>query len=191
MFSGGSTLKVKRDGLVIRAEPNAKSAALMQLGLGSVVQMSGLDPQPPGIDSWRHVIVGDIQGWVESQWVEPSKLQPVIQPRSRSTIANVDRQGAIVGLGKPDARVAAAPAQALTADPASVEAGAPPAKRYRVNLDGLALRVTPDINAPIVEHLTGGTVVEALPQPPKGYWLAVQANGKRGWAASQWLVQEQ
>ena len=190
-FSGGSTLKVKRDGLVIRAEPDAKSAALMQLGLGSVVQMSRLDPQPPGISSWRHVTVGDIQGWVESRWVEPSKLQPVIQPGSRGTIANVDRQGAIVGLGKPDARVAAAPAQAVTADPASVEAGAPPAKRYRVNLDGLALRVTPDINAPIVEHLTGGAVVEALPQPPQGYWLAVQANGKRGWAASQWLALEQ
>jgi pilus assembly protein CpaC len=51
----------------------------------------------------------------------------------------------------------------------------------------LALRVTPDVNAPVVTNLAEGQVVVGLAQSAQGYWTAVEAGGKRGWAASQWL----
>ncbi|MDB5796838.1 MAG: ral secretion pathway protein [Paucimonas sp.] len=276
--AGGSTLAIKLDGAVLREEPSHASRALMQLGRGALVQLGKRDPFPPGTLAWRHVVVGEIQGWVESAWLEPARLQPTLPP-APGAIANLDRQGALLDRGRPrtDAAPAArrvtadapaqvagrtpplAPASAATAtaaigpaetatsaaaraktSPAEVAPAAaaptdaPPAEtapgkaepakvapaaaaaepapaaaalapattaalasvpatppqRFRVNLDGLALRVTPDINAALVERLPRNTIVEALPEPPQAYWLPVQANGRRGWTARQWLVPE-
>ena len=61
-------------------------------------------------------------------------------------------------------------------------------RRLRVTADRLALRVTPDINAPVLRQLRAGTVVETLPQMQRGRWTAVQAGDVRGWVATQWLL---
>lgn len=33
-----------------------------------------------------------------------------------------------------------------------------------------------------------GTLLDALPQPRRSYWTAVQAGSQRGWVASQWIT---
>ena len=63
-----------------------------------------------------------------------------------------------------------------------------PLRRFRVSTDRLALRVTPDINAPVLRRLNAGALLDALPQPRRGYWTAVQAGAQRGWVASQWIT---
>jgi pilus assembly protein CpaC len=186
---GGSSLQIAKDGLVVHAEPHAQSPALMQLGYGSVVQMTAAAPQPPGSAAWRQVVVGNIRGWVESRWVAPSRLEPSLRPYDKGAAVRVDKQGALVGVGNPQVRVAPTASQAVTANaaPAGLEP-VPVSKRYRVLLDGLALRVAADVNAPVVQQLPAGTVVQGLPQAPKDYWSPVQVDGKRGWVAAQWLV---
>jgi pilus assembly protein CpaC len=66
---------------------------------------------------------------------------------------------------------------------ASADAG----PQYAVLLNQLALRVTPDINAPVLANLAEGQVVRSLALEPRGAWSAVEADGKRGWVASLWL----
>lgn len=186
---GGSTLQVTRDGLALRAEPDDKSTILLQLGYGSVVQMGAADPQPPGVGKWRNVIVGEIEGWVLSGSVAPSRLQAAIQPFRGSAIAQRDQGKNALALGadaKGSAVVAGRLQQVTPMTPLSEDASRP-VVRYRVLLAEAALRVTPDVNAPVVQSLTEGQVVQALPQAPQGNWIAVQAGGKRGWAANQWL----
>jgi pilus assembly protein CpaC len=191
VVGNGSVLRVKKDGLVIRAEPDVKSQALLQLGYGSVVQLGASDAQPPGQGTWRHVVVGEINGWVLSKWVEPSHLQPAIKSYGSSAVASIDQGNNVLALG-PDAkgtRVSGVGVQAVTPglrDNASANQGQP-LRHYRVMLERVALRVTPDVNAPVVQNLAQGQLVEALPQAPRGHWIAVQVDGKRGWAASQWL----
>ena len=60
--------------------------------------------------------------------------------------------------------------------------------RFRVLLDGLALRAAPDVNAQLVARLDNGALVEGLPQRAQGYWSSVQLSGKRGWVPTQWLL---
>lgn len=79
---------------------------------------------------------------------------------------------------------ALAPVTATTATPAS-DAG-----RFRVRTTRLTLRLTPDINAPVVAFLPEDTRLQALPQPPKGNWLAVQAGSQRGWVDAAWIEPE-
>ena len=64
-------------------------------------------------------------------------------------------------------------------------------KYYRVKLNRLALRETPDREAKVLRHLPSGTLVEALPQKPRGFWRAVDSDGVQGWVGAQWLVAEQ
>jgi pilus assembly protein CpaC len=188
--AGGSALRVKKDGLVIRAEPSVNSAALLQLGYGSVVQLGAADPQPSGLGTWRNVVVGQLNGWVWADAVEPSHLQASIKPYSRSTIAQRDQAQQVLSLGgNANSSVTGRPKQFTPELPGSAtEPMGTPVKQYRVALDRVALRVTPDVNAASIQNLAEGQVVEALAQAPQGYWIAVQANGKRGWAASQWLT---
>ena len=61
---------------------------------------------------------------------------------------------------------------------------------YRVRATRLTLRLTPDINAPVVAFLPEDTRLQALPQPPKGNWLAVQAGTQRGWVDAAWIEPE-
>src|SRR5438552_2038867 len=48
------------------------------------------------------------------------------------------------------------------------------ARRFRVNLDGLALRTAPDANGGVLARLAAGDFVTALDPPPRGAWMPVQ-----------------
>ena len=184
-------LQVKLDGLLLRAAPTLKGRVLLQLGYGAIVLAGTQTAQPPGQDYWRNVVVGEINGWVASRWVKPVVGNALDRARSGSVIAQPDQQGPIIGLGtdsRTDAKSKSSAVESITATSLDRDAGG---KRYRVNLNRLALRVTPDINAAVIQKLASGSVVEALPRSPRGHWMAVQADGKRGWVAAQWLVPEQ
>jgi pilus assembly protein CpaC len=56
-----------------------------------------------------------------------------------------------------------------------------------VGLDRLALRVSPDINAPVLQNLPVGSLVQVLPQAPQAQFSAVRINDRLGWAETQWL----
>jgi pilus assembly protein CpaC len=188
--SGGSTLRVIRNGLRLRAEPTTQSRALLELGHGAIVRLGPKDAHPPGQGRWRNVVVGGLDGWVWAEGVEPSHLHPAIRPDRQSMYNQRDQEQEVLGLGDQGKGIAAesarpvTPVQAASARPDSI----PTPERYRVALDKVALRVTPDVNAPSVLNLVEGQLVEALPQAPQGYWIAVQAAGKRGWAPGQWLL---
>lgn len=191
LAAGGSILRVTKDGLVMRTEPNAQSRSMLQLGYGAVVQLGTADPQPRGIGRWRNVVVGEMSGWVLADGVEPSHMQPTIKAIAESAVARSDQDGAALTVGSSAKGGGVSPGsvqQVTPAMPAAGDAanGAQP-KRFRVALERVALRVTPDVNAAVIRNLPKGQLVEALPQPPSGYWIAVQADGVRGWAASQWL----
>ncbi|HEX8886909.1 MAG TPA: SH3 domain-containing protein, partial [Noviherbaspirillum sp.] len=79
----------------------------------------------------------------------------------------------------------------INATSPAAQAGDVSPGRMRVIADRLALRVTPDINAPMLRQLRAGTVVEILSQPQRAYWTAVRVGGQRGWVASQWLVPDE
>ena len=188
--NSGGALQVKLDGLLLRAEPTLKGRVLLQLGYGAIVQAGTQEAQPPGQAYWRNVRVGEINGWVARRWVKPVGTEPD-RARSGSAIAQPDQQGQMIGLvarNSPDASGKSPVVESITATSPDHDAGG---KRYRVNLNRLALRVTPDINAAVIQKLASGTVVEARPRALRGHWIAVQVDGKRGWVASQWLVPEQ
>ena len=119
--------------------------------------------------AWRNVRVGELQGWVADLALVPARLEAGLSP-SRSAVRN--EQGV-------------SQVQAVTANAGPVAA---PLARLRVMQARLALRASPDINAPAVARLRDGDVIEALPQPPSGYWVAVRSDGKRGWVPAQWLT---
>lgn len=174
----GVSLQVKRDGLVLRAEPRAGSAALLELGYNSIVQLGTADAQPPGQSLWRNVVVGQLNGWVPADGVEPTRLQAVLKTMAKSVISDPERTL------KPSAPELHSPTgRAVT--PTAASAGA--AEQYRVVLKGLALRVSPDINAQAIRVLDENQLVQALPQAGSGNWIAVQAGTQRGWVAAQWL----
>lgn len=187
--TAGSTLQVIKEGLAVLQEPQSKSAPLLLLGRGSLVRITATGSRHIAGETWRHVLVGNIQGWVQGKGVEPAKLKLTTQSNSREPIALTDQLGAEVGLGNPDIRVAGTNAKPATANAPKLPASGT-GQRYRVTVQGLAMRVTPDVNSPVLQRLSKGEVVEALPQSPQGYWLPVETGGKRGWVANQWLVQE-
>ncbi|MGQ0709919.1 MAG: pilus assembly protein N-terminal domain-containing protein [Rhodoferax sp.] len=184
----GSTLRVNKDGLVIRAQPGVKNEALLQLGYGSVVQLGGQDLQMAGGMYWRNVIVGRYNGWVIAEGVEPSHQLPHIKPYKKSAISSADQGGNPLALGANAKGKGVSPGAMRTATAAAGDAaGVAPLPRFRVTLERLAMRVTPDVNAPVVQNLAEGQVVDALPQTPHNNWTAVQFEGKSGWVATQWL----
>lgn len=193
--SRGSALRVMMDGLALRAEPQGDAPVLLQLGKGAIVLLGDADPQPPGAGTWRQVTVGGLTGWVAARWLQPVAASPIgrgVAPAAlvapAGPYAARDQQGRPVGVARRDGAgqwVASTPQAALTPD---ASAGTEPGERYRVALDRLALRVTPDINAPVVAHVGVGQVVTALPQEPRGAWRAVQHGLHTGWVAAQWLV---
>jgi pilus assembly protein CpaC len=190
---GGSSLRVKVDGLVVRAQPDAGSAALLELGYNSVVRLGPADPAPPGRGLWRNVTVGEITGWVRADGVEPVSLSPRASKSTAGGIATRDQASRMPGLAAAQAPAAAAtPASAapllVTAQPPQAGASASAGRqRYRVGLAALALLASPDTNAAVIGRLAEGQLVEALPQAPRGNWIAVQSGAERGWVASQWL----
>jgi hypothetical protein len=175
---GGSSLRVIVDGLVLRSEPRASSTALLQLGKNAVVLLGRSEPHRSGKDSWRNVVVGEFDGWVLANAVEPAPLQSVRASNNKSKIVQKDQAGDVIHLG-----VSEAPSNPQDKSVA-VKVNA---KQFRVQVNNLALRVTPDINAQSVKKLLEGQTVDALPLPPLGNWTAVQVDGVSGWVASQWL----
>lgn len=71
-----------------------------------------------------------------------------------------------------------------TDDPASGRA-------YRVTGSQLALRVSPDINAYVVERMPAGAQVRSLSERRQGGWLAVEYLGQWGWSATEYLVPQE
>jgi pilus assembly protein CpaC len=165
--AGGSLLVTRRANTLLRAEPKPDAAILLSLSRGALLRLAESDV-PDG--RWRHVIAGDIAGWVDAEAVAPAgDIDEATWARGRDAIA--EQRGA-----------ALAP---VTAQPAPQQEL--PLRQMRVTLDRLALRVAPDINAAVLRKLPAGTVVSLLPQPRRGYWSAVEVDGQRGWAATQWL----
>ena len=176
----GSTLLIVRDGITLRAAPTSASAVLVELPRGAAVRMTTVTPERSGAVAWRHVRVGELQGWIAESAAVQARLEPAPPPTSPPTLPTrrgAAAQEALIGGGRM--------VQSVTANAA---AGDAPLAQLRVGARQLALRVSPDINAPTVVLLRGGDLVDALPQPPQGYWLPVQVDGKRGWAPAQWLV---
>lgn len=173
---GGSLLMVTSTSAQLRLRPHAASAVVMTLGRGAAVRMGS---QQPDVDAsrWRHVLVGEVGGWIAADAVQPvAQARPQPVPR--------DSQGN-------DTNAGGAPISPISAADSAIAAGNAGPVRMRVIADRLALRVTPDINAPMLRQLRAGTVVEVLPQPQRAYWTAVKAGEQRGWVASQWLVPDE
>nr|WP_314625379.1 pilus assembly protein N-terminal domain-containing protein [uncultured Noviherbaspirillum sp.] len=173
--AGGSLLVVVQPSALLRERPEASSSVLLTLGRGAAVRLGAGQPDDAGGSRWRHVVVGDATGWIAADAVRPVSHFATGTPRD-SQDASVASDGVLLG-------------PITTPVPALAPAAAPvPQQRYRVNTDRLALRVTPDINAPVLRQLRAGTLLDALPQARRGYWTAVQAGGQRGWVASQWIT---
>jgi pilus assembly protein CpaC len=174
--AGGSLLAVQRTEALLRAEPRRDAPVLLSLSRGALLRLGERDA-PDG--SWRHVIAGEIAGWLEADAVAPLARNDAAPPgEGRDVIA--EQRGAL--MGAVTAQAAPLPATAGTSS-----ASAAPLQ-MRVTLERLALRVAPDINAPVLRKLAAGTVVRLLPQAQRGYWSAVEAQGQRGWVATQWLA---
>lgn len=174
----GAALRVKLDGLVVRAEPSTSGRILTQLGWGSVVSMGDAAPQPPGAAYWVPVHVGDIQGWVARQWVEPTRLELRVRPYGGEPAAQPSAAKA--------ASAIATPADTVLADPLTLQGIAHKGSAV-VLARRIPLLLTADVNAPVRGWLTEGQIVLALDIPSKGEWSAVEAGGMRGWVSTPWL----
>ena len=172
-------LQVTADNTALRTSPSSTSPVLLQLGSGAVVQLRDRLTPARLHTEWRAVQVGSIEGWVASRALVPLKSDQPLRPQRMSDPIHIAPQGQPVSAG--GVLAAALPQGNVSNESLNLP-------RYQVLLDGLAMRVTPDINALAVLQLNSGSVVEALPEQPRGYWRAVQAAGKRGWVAMQWLM---
>jgi pilus assembly protein CpaC len=165
--AGGSLLAVRRGEALLRAEPRRDATVLLRLSRGALLRLGEADA---GDGLWRHVISGELAGWVEAEAVAPAARAEAAAPGTGLDVAAEQRGSAL------------APVTAQPAPP-----GAAP-RTMRVLLDRLALRAAPDINAAVLRKLGAGNVVKLLPQPQRGTWSAVEVDGQRGWTATQWLM---
>ncbi|HJV73496.1 MAG TPA: pilus assembly protein N-terminal domain-containing protein [Noviherbaspirillum sp.] len=190
--NSGVTLRILKEGLILRSEPNRKSTALLHLARGAVVQLGAAENHMGNGEQWRNVVVGALNGWVPADSVELSRHVPATKASSSSPLARHDRDGRDLGLGRDGQGGSVSAAAPWQISAAGSQGSTTPSdaerQHFRVDLDQLALRVTPDINAQIIQHLTAGQIVVALPQNPSGSWRAVQVEGAQGWVASQWLA---
>jgi len=187
----GSSLKVIRDGLVIRELPTSTSTALLELGRDAVVEMGSAEPKLKGQVLWRNVVVGQINGWVIAKGVTPVSME-TSGSVAQGSIASRDQNGKILTLGANGLGTATPVAEmkTLTATSNTNMPVAPAVlTRYQVILPNLGLHVSPDINALVTQKLAAGQLVEALPQPATGNWIAVKTGESTGWMARQWLQQ--
>ncbi len=182
----GSLLRVVADEVVMRDEPNAGGAPRMQHERGAVLQLGAAALRSGASGTWRNVVLGALNGWVPANSVAPARGQAVeAAAAGRSNTASGDRQVRRPLSMSPER----AEPKALTLDAPGANA-----RVYKVARDGLALRVTPDVNAEVVARPAAGAIALALPHTPRGGWTAVQigdgATAQRGWIASQWLMPE-
>ena len=172
----GAPLVVIDDDVVLRAAPSVTARPLVPLPRGAMVRLTAAEPQSTGAASWRQVRAGEIEGWIVADAAQPRGRQ------TPSTAGSPVIDPAVDPVMQPAANSASITANRVATPPVT------PLERVRVAARSLALRVAPDVNAAIVVRLNEGDVVEALPQAPRGYWMAVQHDGKRGWLPSQWLA---
>jgi len=169
----GSTLRVKLDGLVVRTAPSVKSEPLLQLGQGSVITVGDQENKKMENVLWRNVVVGEINGWVASQWVEPTKLTPNFKAYTPKTVA-VDANG----IAKPVVRNVAKPLTLAAIDST---------KSYAILAKKLPVHLTPDVNSAILLSLREQQIVRGLDIDQRGAWTAIDADGTRGWVSAEWL----
>ena len=175
-------LQVQKEQTPIHAAPNANSDVLLQLGRGAVVHVDKSIGLGNLINGWRPVVVGQLHGWIAGAATVKFNEAAMIIPDTQNNLAHAARDGQVVG-------TTAAATMMMPTAPAVTDAANPLAlPRYRVILDGLAMRVSPNINAMTVTQLNRGSVVEALPERAQGFWCAVQVAGRRGWIPLQWVM---
>lgn len=195
----GASLRVTLEGLALRASPDLRSPMLMPLSQGAIVQQGSKRARGTYADAWRHVVVGSLEGWAATQWLEPVRLE-----NATAVPSGLGAQQAQLGKAV-NAPVAASAVKPLSAAPAPEAAplpkpvpeatttapltssGAAATTRYRVALPKLALRVSPDVNAMVLIQVPEGTVVEQSDQPTQGAWTPIRYSDRHGWVASQWL----
>jgi pilus assembly protein CpaC len=183
--SSGRLLQIQRDDVIVHADPDVHSPEVLRLGQGAVVQFGGASL---GAGTWQQIAVGDVNGWVPASVVTDVQGSGVLQPAFPGEAAAVDTGGKRLQIGSGTGVPAGAPTPVTaSAMQASRQDPAVRARRYRVLPHRLALRTAPDINAEVVDHLMAGQPVQSLGHAPKRRWIAVEADGKRGWVSSQWL----
>jgi pilus assembly protein CpaC len=163
--------RVVHDGLALHAEPRAHSDTLLQLGRGSFVRAApgpSAAHNPPS--GWRAVAVAALSGWVRDESLQPVAHVPGLEPAPDGPHARQARQG-----------------RALAPHEAGAATGHPAPGIYRVGLEGLALRVSPDINATVLQSLPVGSLLQVLPQAPQAQFSAVRIDDRLGWTETQWL----
>ncbi len=166
------SFRVLVDGIALRESPDRNATIMVQLGRDSIVSAG-----PKGRSGkWRHVMIGSIGGWVGQKNLETTDDSPVVKTYRRPNASALNDGNAPAPAENPGT-------SPVTANPSNL--GNP---AYRVAFDGLALRVAPDINAALLQRLPFNSVVEALPQPLRFGWAAVQVGDRRGWAQAQWLA---
>ena len=178
----GSLLTVTHDA-ALHVSPGMNSQVLRALPRGATLRL-GDAPVPLDVaGSWRSVRLGDLSGWVRSDAVAPLRGDAANAAQADANATGMRTRAAMapvpVGNG-PHEITPRTGALAVTA------------QRYRVQLAGLALRQTPDINAGIVSRCHAGELVTALPQDAHAGWVSVEsgagADAKRGWVAAEWLI---
>jgi len=192
------SLRVTLEGLALRASPDLRSPMLMPLSQGAIVQQGRKRARGLYAQAWRHVMVGNVEGWAANQWLEPVRLDnaaatpnsPGAQQAQNGKALNAPVAAATVKplsvAPAPDAALKSKPAPDETA-PASAQTAVAAPTRYRVALPKLALRVSPDVNAMVLIQVPEDTVVEQSDQPTQGAWTPIRYADRQGWVASQWL----
>ena len=155
------TLQIVRDGVVLRAAPTNASALLVELPRGAAVHPTSAELDRSRPVGWRQVRVGELLGWIPDLAAVPVRPQP--QPGFADVSARDGQFSSSVSRSS----------QAVTAN----AAGAAMLGQLRVSALQLAVRVAPDVNAPMVVRLRRGQVVDVARR-----WRA------RSRAPAQWLV---
>lgn len=173
----GALLTVVSPTAQLRVRPADNAASLLSLERGATVVLSASNGEPHG---WRAAAVGTLKGWVRASEVQPLNRGDGSSGASASP-SPVAATGSVTRASPQPVVVSA-----LDAD---VSANA---RRYRVQVDQLPLRVAPDGNAGSVLLLAKDETVFAGNQAQQGAWLAVAVlrNGavQRGWVPVQWVL---
>jgi pilus assembly protein CpaC len=169
----GSTVRSRVTGLVVRSQANANSEPLLQLGRGAVMALRTDAGQAYGNVNWLPVQVGQVDGWVARQLVEPVRLTLNVQTQTTSAHA--------AAKGRLTREMPTATTATLTLSDVAVKG------QFVVLAKRLPLLLTPDVNAPAATFVAEGQVVHRLAIAPRGAWTAVDVDGQRGWLATPWL----
>jgi pilus assembly protein CpaC len=169
----GSSVRSKVNGLVVRSQASVTSEPLLQLERGAVMTLR-IDPDSAHAEAnWLPVQIGQVEGWVASHLVEPSRLRLDVERRSTGT-----RTTTPVQLSR---EMPATDTTPLTLNGIAVRG------QFVVLAKRLPLLLTPDVNAPAAAFVSEGEVVHRLATAARGAWTAVEVNGRRGWLSTPWL----